>query len=49
LESLDMSISDSGFTATYSYSTRPPVFGKQDLTRTNVESNSSAPAFQLRS
>jgi hypothetical protein len=48
LESLDMSISDAGFTATYSYSTRPPVFGKQDLSRTNIGSNSSSPAFQLR-
>jgi hypothetical protein len=48
LETLDMSISDAGFTATYSYSTRPPVFGKQDLSRTNIGSNSSAPAFQLR-
>jgi hypothetical protein len=48
LETLDMSISDAGFTATYSYSTRPPVFGKQDLSRTNIGSSSSAPAFQLR-
>jgi hypothetical protein len=48
LEALDMSISDAGFSATYSYSTRPPVFGRQDLSRVNIGSNSSSPATQLR-
>jgi hypothetical protein len=48
LEALDMSISDSGFSATYSYSTRPPVFPSQDLNRINNGSNSSSPAFQVR-
>lgn len=48
LESLDMSISDAGFSATYSYSTRPPVFGKQDLLRVNAFSDSSSPALQVR-
>lgn len=48
LEALDMSISDSGFSATYSYSTRPPVFGRQDLSRVNIGSSSSAPATQVR-
>ena len=48
LESIDMSISDSGFTATYSYSTRPSFFPLQDLSRTNNGSNSSAPAIQVR-
>jgi hypothetical protein len=48
LESLDMSISDSGFSATYSYSTRPSVFPSQDLNRVNNGSNSSSPAFQVR-
>lgn len=48
LESLDMSISDSGFSATYSYSTRPPVFAQQDTSRVNIGSHSSAPAYQLR-
>jgi len=48
LEALDMSISDSGFSATYSYSTRPPVFPSQDLNRVNNGSNSSSPAFQVR-
>jgi hypothetical protein len=48
LEALDMSISDAGFSATYSYSTRPPVFGGQDLSRVNIGSSSSAPATQVR-
>lgn len=48
LENLDMSISDSGFSATYSYSTRPAIFGKQDLSRVNVGSNPSNPSIQLR-
>ena len=48
LEALDMSISDSGFSATYSYSTRPPVFPSQDLVRVVNGSNSSSPAFQVR-
>jgi hypothetical protein len=48
LESLDMSISDSGFSATYSYSTRPPVFPSQDLARVVNGSDSSSPAFQVR-
>ena len=48
LEALDMSISDAGFSATYSYSTRPPVFGRQDLSRVNIGSSSSAPATQVR-
>jgi hypothetical protein len=48
LSSLDMSISDSGFSATYSYSTRPPVFLHQDTARVNIGSHSSAPAYQIR-
>jgi hypothetical protein len=48
LESLDMSISDSGFSATYSYSTRPAIFSKQDLSRVNAGSNPSNPSIQLR-
>ena len=48
LEGLDMSISDSGFSATYSYSTRPAIFGKQDLSRVNAGSNPSNVAIQLR-
>jgi len=48
LENLDMSISDAGFSATYSYSTRPPVFPKQDLSRVNIGSNPSNTSVQLR-
>jgi len=48
LESLDMSISDSGFSASYSYSTRPPVFLAQDTSIINVGSSSSVPAVQVR-
>lgn len=48
LENLDMSISDAGFSASYTYSTRPPLFPGQDLIRTNTFSNSSSPALQVR-
>ena len=48
LENLNMSISDAGFSATYSYSTRPPVFPKQDLSRVNIGSNPSSASVQLR-
>ncbi len=48
ITNLDLTISDSGFSATYSYSTRPPVFGNQDLQRINVGSNPSNPAIQIR-
>ena len=48
ITNLDLTISDSGFSATYSYSTRPPVFGDQDLQRTNIGSNPSNPAIQIR-
>jgi hypothetical protein len=48
LDSIDMSISDAGFTATYSYSTRPASFPRQDLSRVGNGSDSSAPAIQVR-
>lgn len=48
LENLDISISDSGFSATYSYSTRPPVFPEQKTTREAISSNPSNPSLQIR-
>jgi hypothetical protein len=48
LESLDMSISDSGFSASYSYSTRPAVFPAQDSSTIRNSSNPSNPATQSR-
>jgi len=48
LENLDMSISDSGFSASYSYSTRPPVFPAQDSSVIKNSSNPSMPANQSR-
>jgi hypothetical protein len=48
LENLDLSISDGGFSCSYTYSTRPPVFGKQDLSRINYDASSSRAAAQLR-
>jgi len=48
LENLNMSISDSGFSASYSYSTRPPVFVRQDSFAARVGSVSSQPAIQVR-
>ena len=48
ITNLDISISDAGFSATYSYSTRPPVFGGQDLSRVYNGSNPSNPAIQIR-
>jgi hypothetical protein len=48
LENLDLSISDSGFSANYSYSTRPPIFKEQDKLRAFIGSNPSNPAVQLR-
>jgi hypothetical protein len=48
LENLDMSISDSGFSASYSYSTRPAVFPAQDSSTIRNSSNPSNPATQSR-
>jgi hypothetical protein len=48
LNNLDISISDDGFSATYSYSTRPPVFGNQDLSRVVIGNNPSPAAIQTR-
>jgi hypothetical protein len=48
LENLDMSISDSGFSASYSYSTRPAVFTTQDSSTIRNSSNPSNPAIQSR-
>jgi hypothetical protein len=48
LNNLDITISDDGFSATYSYSTRPPVFGNQDLSRVVIGNNPSPAAFQIR-
>jgi hypothetical protein len=48
LENLDMSISDSGFSASYSYSTRPPSFVEQDNFSIRAGSMSSQPATQIR-
>jgi hypothetical protein len=48
LENLDMSISDSGFSASYSYSTRPPSFVRQDDFAARAGSISSQPANQVR-
>jgi hypothetical protein len=48
LENLDMSISDSGFSASYSYSTRPPTFVRQDSFAARAGSVSSQPATQVR-
>lgn len=48
LNNLDITISDDGFSATYSYSTRPPVFGNQDLSRVNIGNNPSPAATQIR-
>lgn len=47
LESLDVSISDAGFTASYTYATRPSVFPKQDSIRIVSDSNPSRPAIQV--
>lgn len=48
LSNLDITISDDGFSASYSYSTRPPVFGNQDLSRVVIGNNPSPAAFQIR-
>jgi hypothetical protein len=48
LNNLDITISDDGFSAAYSYSTRPPVFGTQDLSRVVIGNNPSPAAFQVR-
>jgi hypothetical protein len=48
LENLDMSISDSGFSASYSYSTRPAVFPSQDSSVIKNSSSPSRPANQIR-
>jgi hypothetical protein len=48
LENLDVSISDAGFTASYTYSTRPSIFPKQDTSVIVSDSNPSKPAFQLK-
>lgn len=48
LESLDVSISDAGFTASYTYSTRPPIFPKQDTSVIISDANPSKPSFQLK-
>jgi hypothetical protein len=48
LENLDMSISDSGFSASYSYSTRPAVFLSQDSSTIKNSSSPSQPANQAR-
>lgn len=48
LNNLDISISDDGFSATYSYSTRPPIFGNQDLSRVVIGNNPSPAAIQTR-
>lgn len=48
LESIDLSITDNGYSATYTYSTRPPVFPRQDISTIVSESNPSRSAFQIR-
>ena len=48
LESISFNISDSGFSATYSYATRPKSFPSQDLSRVNTEASPSPPAIQVR-
>jgi len=48
LNNLDITISNDGFSASYSYSNRPPIFGNQDLSRVIIGNNPSPAAFQIR-
>ena len=48
LESIGMSLTDSGFEVTYSYSTRPGVFAKQDFSVISGGASSYKPASQIK-